>query len=269
MAGLGAAYSKDVWKQRGVCAIYPPGETLKLGDVYEYHRGAYNFRTTLDTLGIPVSKRRSEALKSWDCSSRNTCTVVTKVKGKVPSGVVTKVLGKADAGAVIKFTSETAYLMSLADIAVQQLVNTEEVETAVKDLFWRNNWDTSYLIVTQVWTAKRATIITSGSTSTQVELSAAADVKLSKAVEVVDLSAGYRTADKGQATDIFVSETLTPLFRARRLSLLGALKPAGRKGGYLDSMVAPDVLGRLAIGSLPSSPETPDVEFREFDPTVA
>jgi hypothetical protein len=242
MSGLAANFTKDVWQQKKVCAVYPPGEALKLGDIYEYQDGVYVFHSTLASRGVKVKARTGPGLKSWDCSSKGTSNIVTKVKGKSPKGLVTKVLGKADAGVVVQLLDENAYVMSLTDISVRQVTNLDEISDRLKDWFWHNDWDSSYLVVTEVWTAKHATILTSGKSSTQVELSSTVDVMASK-VKVADLSVGFKMVDTGQTTDHFIGEKLTPLFRAHRFSPLHERTvPAGRKAGYLDMMVSADAM---------------------------
>lgn len=269
MAGLAESIVKDIWKQRKISALYPPGVEVRLGDIYEYSDGIYRLASSLAARGVTVKSRKGPGLDSWDVQSQGTSRVIAKAKGKTPKGVVTKVLGKADAGAIVQLTSKTAYVMGLSDITVRQLTNLNDVAEHLRAWFWSNDWDSRYLVVTETWHAEKATFLTAGSSETQVEMRARADVK-AKALSVADLSAGFTLADAGQSTDHFVGDTLTPLFRAHQYRPLRGTKPAGRTGGrFLTSYLTRDQKLRAAhmsVDQLESSDETPTLELAEFSP---
>jgi hypothetical protein len=235
MSGLARGYTKDVWRQRKVNAIYPPGEALKLGDIYEYANGVYRFRSTLHSRGQKVTSRpQPERQKVWNVQSSGTSRVVTKLKGKSPEGVVTSALGKADAGAIVEFSDQHAYVMSLSNIEIRQVTNLEEIFESVRKWYYDGDWSVYFLIVTAVWRARSATILTSGADKTQVELKADAQIT-SGTIDIADISTGFTLANSGMATDSFVGEELTPLFRAHRYSdITDSGKPAGRRGGVFD-----------------------------------
>jgi hypothetical protein len=246
MADLGPAYIRQIWDDKRINAIYPPGEALYLGDVYEYERGVYRFRSTLGSRGIPVKSRRSQGNLTWTSKSKNSSKIVTKVAGKLPKGVVTSALGKADAGAIVQFTDSNAYVVSLSKVSVKQVTNLDAIAEHLAKLWWSNRWDTKYLIVSEVWQADSATILTSSSDSSQVELKAKANVQTAR-VSIADLSTKFTLADEGASSDHFVATELTPLFRAHKLGPSGHLEAAGRRSSAFDFLVESETDADMSV----------------------
>jgi hypothetical protein len=228
MTDLGPAYVKQIWKDKRVNAIYPPGETVKLGDIYIYDDGVYNYYSNLKEFDIKVESETSPGETGWSSKSKNSTKIVAKSPGRSPTASLPPPSEKADAGAIVQFTDANAYVLSLGEVKVRKVTNLVATGEKLRDLWFSNKWDSKYLIVTQVWDCPSATILTSGSDSAQVELKAKADVKIAN-VDITDLSTKFTLESEGKSTDHFVASELTPSSVPTRSS--SSVTPCLQDGG--------------------------------------
>jgi hypothetical protein len=137
--------------------------------------------------------------------------------------------------------------------------NPEALNEVIRHLFWRNRWDTSWIVVTEIWEPRHCTFLASSKANAQFEMEAKTGVKVSAAD--VDVSAGLSIVDTSSDQDSFTdSDGTVPIFRGHRW-LLG-MRPAGKKGVLFD--IANDATTE-SLGADPNSVFADVVPVR-FDP---
>lgn len=231
MGRLAHDYVLSVWKQRSVNALYPPKGTVRLGDVLRYDNGVYASQTSLNKLGIDAQTRRNvdprpDTINSWSVKSEHGVDVQAKLKGKLPTGVTLSALTQSSAGAVVTMKDANSFLLAMSDIQMSTWANPEALNGFIRHLFWRNQWNTSWIVVTEIWRAKHCTFLASAKENAQFELRAKTGVTVS-AVNV-DVSAGMAIVNTTSDQDNFAdADGTVPIFRGYRW-LLG-MRPSGRK----------------------------------------
>jgi hypothetical protein len=156
--------------------------------------------------------------------------------------------------------------MSLADVTETEMVNVDDLLGFIRRTR-RWAWDTSWVVVTSVYNAKSATVLTTGTRNSTAVLRAKAELKPGR-VKVADLSTGFTFAGGSSIEDKFVCErNFTPLYRGRRVRLRELVLGGGgggevstsTKGRQLDLMIS----DRIGI----TDARTLDLTVEDFDPT--
>jgi hypothetical protein len=264
--GLADDYTKSIWNQQRMNGLYPPDDTLQLGDIVEYKNGIYHRRSTLDDKGVldnldeklRVTKGKKQRI---GLKSESGVKVRAKAKGKLVPGVALESLERAEAGAVVTMSDKDSYLLSLDGIATESYVNPDAMGGALSSLFWRNKWDTKWIVVTEIWRPKQCMLLASSKEDSQFELQARGRVNAK--VAEADLAAGFTVI--GNSSDQAVIEDrdgTVPLFRGYRW--LAGFRPAGRKGGLFKAIDAARVDG---LDAAPYDTLHPYLMAVEFDPT--
>lgn len=211
-------------------AVSPPGEPVALGDIYTINDGVPERVGKLADWGIPFDQEPDVGVRgNWSAKSKSGVDVVVKIKGKTPEGVVLQELGSADAGVVVKFSGKDGFLLALKDVQFHRMSDTRALEAPLRKAFAHliGGWNTKWLIVSEVAEAGSGTFLSSSSDNSQVELKADADIK-ADAISVADVAAGFSFAGVHAGSNEFVSRgSITPIFRAVKLTFTGAVGPGG------------------------------------------
>ncbi len=235
--GLAETYSKSIWKQRAINAPYPPADSMNIGDVVEYHRGTYRPRTTLEDEGIlkrlqgGTLPTRKGKRKSWSVNSERGVSVHIKVSGEVIPEADLSFLKKAGAVVAVEMAEKNSYLLSMSKIETEVVPNINALDDPIRHAFLSNDWDSKWIVVTEVWRPKHCTLLASSAGNASFELKAKGGAKQTGIGEL-DLSTNFSlvsaTSDEDNITD---DDGSVPLFRGHRW--LWSLRPAGRRPGLL------------------------------------
>lgn len=255
-------YQRDVWDQRKLLPQYPPSGKVTVGDVLEKRDGVWKVRSNLTETGFEPKVVTS---KSADISlqSKGTVSVSASAKADSPAGVFTQVLGEAGAEVNLSFTRDFGYAMALSGVREAQLQNIDAlIEHIQRTQRW--HWDFSFLVVTETYTARSSTILTTSTRGATATLKAKADVKPG-GVKVAAASVGYELTSSSQLEDKWVSVSdMTPLYGVRKMKIteiiLGGTHASPRQGV--------DGAGELADDIPLSIPERTVLSagFEDFDP---
>lgn len=249
--GLADGYVRDVWDQRRVFATYPPGDRFKVGDIVKKEHGVFKYYSDLSSRGFDASVTESgPVMPSWEVMAQSGVTISTKAKGATPKGAFKDLVGEADAGVHVEFSEEISYLMALGGVQKYHMRAQDELTSAVKTWFWDNKWDTSWVVVTEVWAAERSTILLSGETAGEIVLKASAELDL-PAASGGKLAYGLEMRDQDNLAEHIVSSAgYTPVFTGMRVSVWDTLgfslvampEPVARGAGHgLGPLGSPDL----------------------------
>lgn len=233
--GAADAYVNSIWDQKRWIAATPPGNGVQLGDIVAFRHGVAFHVSTLSSKRIDFKPGKGETQGLWNCQSKSGVSVAAKLKGEVPKGVKLGVLGIDDVGAVVKTRSEDAFLMSLSGVRFDKIEDVSVLGGPIRKLFLRNQWDTGWLIVTEVVHAGSGTFLSTHSGGGRFELKAAAKISVAPKIDIADLSAGFKLVSSAESSEVFASKkNISPLFRCHRWKIIGGVDPT-RPGRFLAS----------------------------------
>lgn len=181
--------------------------------------------TTLEAKKIPFKPRRDRTENSWVAMSSTGIKIQAKVEGKSPRGIALNVLKVKAAGAVVTMKGESKFILSLRDVRFDLIEDVTLFGDKISSLFWRNKWDTSWRIVTELATAKRGTFLISSADEQQFELKARAEV--APVIGAADLAAGFSLVSQAAGADQFGGRaSVSPVFRAVKWAPVIGTDPA-------------------------------------------
>ena len=238
MPGLMEAYVKSMWREARVHAIYPPDDAIKVGDVFEVSHGAYSRLFNLcDKMGkLEIVEA---AVADWTSKASDGTAVEAAVNGKLPDGTIISSLAKVDAGVAVNLKSSSSYVAALTGVTKSAFGELKKVQDFIRDQFWNNDWNSSWIVASEVYSAKNAMIIAGSATATTVALEASAEVNLSK-LQLVDLASKFKVVDEGAAAMAVAGEDLTPVFRGYKFNLFRLLGEGAAGEEFTTSEWDPD-----------------------------
>jgi len=204
-------YLKDIYqKSNGYRATWLPDKPLKLGQIGKITDNVFTSFSSLEEKGINILKDSNDEEGSFDLSSENGVKVTSKIKGKVEPKAVN--LLEADAGFIVEFEKNNSFVFRLKDIKTTIITNLEDVQKRVADLYNKGEWDTDYVIITELLEARSSTILISGNGGVKIEL------KINGAVSVPNLDIADSSLDIGWASGQklaaqIIAKSSTPLYK--------------------------------------------------------
>jgi hypothetical protein len=226
MSGFAATITEQVRRDSGHHLNYPPGVPLRLGDIVIKTAGVWTpIGNLADRAGVQMDEKPDGSSDRWEVQSTHGVQFMSKIEGEVNTAF--KFLTDAEAGARVAFEREATYALGLKDVSFTRLDDIDGFWDAVKMAvpFW--TWDLRRRIVTHLVTADSGTWLASASGQTSFELVAEGGIPAGGVASIADVAAGFRMKSHMSAKDNFVGQsTITPLFKAYRVSLLGGFGPA-------------------------------------------
>ncbi|WP_157979629.1 hypothetical protein [Kribbella monticola] len=216
MSTIEDLYTSTMLKQTGYLATWLPGTGLKLGLIGELQGKTFVPKSSIKTLGVEFKKAKDPAAtKSMQFKSSDEIQVDTKLSGSVSTQVPS--LPKAKAGAAVSFGRDAGVVFSARGVVGSRIEDIIALEDAIWDLWDRYLWDPDWVVIVELVTTERATVLVSQGGYAKVELEASADAAVGP-VDLGDLSADMTVVSShGMHTQLVGDEGLTPLFRAVRV----------------------------------------------------
>lgn len=217
--GRAAGYVKAIWEQEALIAVSPPNGPVAVGDIFEMRGGVPVRVGSLADKGIAFTVRPQNSTQpAMVVQAENGVKFDAIVDGKVPAGITLSVLKPTDIGAVVSLHGEDAFLLSLKDVSSAALDDITALSDDFRQLFWKNEWDTKWIVATEVFTAESGTFMSSSSDDNTVEVKAKAGIGAA-ALTAVDLAAGVTVVHQSSASQYFEAAShITPFFRGTKLS---------------------------------------------------
>jgi len=206
-------YVKEISKQYGMKASWPPSLPINVGTIGKLIKGQFHPQTDLNKLGISFSTIRRH-FQEVDYASENSVSITAKLAGDptIPGSI----LSVAQAGIHIEFTKKNAILLRATNnyhILIDDLVS---LENQIEQLKRQSKWKKEWAVVTEgINAAGGTTVIISSQSSAKVDVLAKAGLTSIQDVNIADINATFSVLKKSYITTSIVGQAgLMPLFRA-------------------------------------------------------
>jgi hypothetical protein len=216
MAGSEDVYTSTMLTRFGYLATWYPGTQLSLGLIGVLEGRTFIPKSSIRTLGVKFTTTKDPSTdKKLQFKSSKSIQLHSKVKGSVLN--VAPTIPKAKAGVAITFRRETGVVFGARGIGSTRIADVVALEAAIWDLWDRFLWDESWVVITELLSAQKTSILVSEGGEAKVELQASGSAKAGP-IDVGDLAAGFKVvSSSGMHTQIVGESGMTPLFRAIRV----------------------------------------------------
>ncbi|HZF49894.1 MAG TPA: AAA family ATPase, partial [Polyangiaceae bacterium] len=215
--GAKGRYRREMFERFGFTATWPPNDLRAVGDVGILSDGAFVRMTTLRKLGIAFDVRVTEAPAGLAHASSEDVSI----------SVVSPKIGPA--AAVVELGSSGAFLFQSKGA---ERVAIDDPAKLSRDVMARLKagavWDPEWVVVTDVVTAKSATLLLSNESSSRLEIGVRPGIWPDPAA-LADVDAGLHVvSQRGEATVMLAEQSLAPLYRTFRIkrALVGLVHQA-------------------------------------------
>ena len=208
-------YTRELRKQFGYFATWLPGTPIALGDIGVMKKNVFTKIANLEDFGISFVEEPDLDRSDIEHSSSGAVSVTTKASGNLsPAG---SQVAEADAGIIVEFSKKNAILFKATGPLSPSIKDQITLGKQILELYRQGRWDKDWTVVTEVVTARSATIIISISAGGKIELKAKGDLGIAQldiADAYLELGVNY---SKDLSTTIIAKEGLTPLFKGSKI----------------------------------------------------
>ena len=207
-------YTRELSDQFHYVATWTPGTQIRLGDIGEMNGHEFTPKSSVRSLGIRFGILRDTSPETWDYQSAGQVAILAKAKGELSPAVPSVPKGRAGLG--IEFSTEGAVVVHAEGCTANRIADIVRLEDDIWDLWDRYVWDEKWVVVTELVTATRATILLAATRNAKVELEASGSAKVP--VGGVSLGSNLAVVSRSGMHTIFVNDRgLTPFFRGIRI----------------------------------------------------
>lgn len=205
-------YLKEIKKELGYNAAWRPNFPIILGDVGTIKKYEYSHRTSLDNEGITFVTREGPTNKEETYKSRGKVSLIEKASGQAP--LPGTPFTELDAGVTVKFSKEGATVYHLFGCKLTLIDDIKSLGNEIMTRYKAEKWDKNDVVVTQVISAQKSTILISESRDSEVHVRFKGGAKILD-IDLVNLANEFeRTNYKHVVTNFVAEEELTPMFKA-------------------------------------------------------
>lgn len=216
MASAAGVYTRELRERFGYSATWVPNAEVRLGDVGLIRGHQYERVSSLADFGVAFDVRESRVRGAYSFASAGSVAFGFKAAGE--PGAVASGLVEADAGVTIDFAASNASVFQAEGCTVSEIRDQHTLGQQVIELASDERWPDGYVVVCEVISADRTTVLVASEGGARVELRAKAGVPLG-AHTLADADAGISLASShGLGLQIVAEGKLTPLFRARGIA---------------------------------------------------
>jgi len=214
-------YTTELHSSLGYLATWLPASKLELGDLMTAGDAGLIRIGHIRDQGVSFTPHAGPSRAIYEYSSSNGVSISLKLAGQAMAGTS---LGDAEAGLVVKFGRGNALVFEASGCSSTAIADVASLGRAIEKRYAAGKWDRNWMLVTELVSAKAATIIISSSQSAQIDLKATGKIGPGT-IRLSDVDAkleAKHTVDIGFKT--IASTGLTPLYRASGIkwSWLGA-----------------------------------------------
>lgn len=209
-------YTRELKEQFNYLATWLPGTPIELGDIGILKNFQFTKISNLIELGIAFEIVTDETKSDIEHSSSGAVSITTKASGAVaPHG---STLGDLDAGITVEFSKENAILFKANGTTSPCIKNQIALGKTIIELYKQGKWDKDWSVITEKVDSESATILISSSSASKVELKAKGKIESAK-LDIADAGLGFElTFSKDLSTKIIAEDSITPLFKACKVS---------------------------------------------------
>jgi hypothetical protein len=203
-------YSAEIQDNLDHRATWPPDAPRAIGDIGRLTRDRYDHVTSLDRLRIKFSTRCAAVGAEFRYATAGAVSFGANASGQGPAGgSPVDVTGEF----TVSFKKASAVAFLATGCQVTQMDDLDRIEKEVLRRLRFNDWDATYVVVTEVVRAGSTTVLVAGGTSSSVIVKGAAEVKAGP-LSLDSLRAGVELARANDmALQILAKGELVPLFQ--------------------------------------------------------
>ena len=208
MATPVAQYVSSIKRMTNYFANWLPNRPVAVGDVCVMDGLTFKQVTTLDAIGIKCRIRKGNRRIDFAHSSESGVALQSKVSGEF-EGTVGE--GKIE----VEFSKQGGFVFRAIDCTIDDMEDRESVGRSILAAHRRGSWNTEWLLIDTLVSARKTTVLISHSASAKIELLASTPSGL----DVARLDGGLSvTAQRGEITTFLAVGGLTPMFGVSRLT---------------------------------------------------
>jgi hypothetical protein len=208
---LHKTYAAELHASLGYLATWLPTSKLTLGDLVAAGDSGLVRIGHIRDHGLSFTPHAGPSRATYEYASSGAVSISQKLAGQAMVG---SSLADSEAGLVIKFSRANAVVFEASGCSSAAIADLISLGRAVEKRYAAGEWDRNWMLVTELVSAKGATIIVSGSQSAQADLKVGGTIGQG-VVKLSDVDAKLefkRVVDIG--FKIIASTGLTPLYRA-------------------------------------------------------
>lgn len=213
-------YSKSLRKKYKYFGNWEPGTPIALGDIGELDGYTFNRIGNISDEGIEFEEIVDEQAGDLQFQSDRGINVTQKVAGKVDPKLADWL--EAEAGFVLEFNKDDSVLFQAKKTLNHSIKNIIDLGREIEERYNSSNgksWKKSWVIITQIITARKGIVIVSEGKGGKLELKAKGGVGIQD-FDLVDLSSKFavnRTQFDGFIFE--ASKGFSPLFKLHGIKM--------------------------------------------------
>jgi hypothetical protein len=210
MVSISKQYAREMHEKFGYLATWLPNTQVTLGDIGVIRNQVFEPVSSLHKLGIAFAVDRDRQPADLDYTSSDAVSIQTKVAGAAPDTALAG--AQADGSISISFSRADAVVFQAAACLTSRIADVKSLGDEILSRYYRNDWDPQHVVVTDLVTAKAATILISDSHDAHIDLALKAQTV--SVAKLADANASLSvTRASGIGTRVVAAEGLTPLFK--------------------------------------------------------
>lgn len=208
-------YLHQVQKNLGYRATWEPHRPMKVGTFGKIHQGIFSAYGHIDDLDIVHTVDKLKTSNQLTYKSEDKGSYTLKVKGEI--NPLFQKISTDEAGLLIIFKKDNSIVFKIQDITYFTLQNKAEIAKTLNKLSLVNQWDASYLIITETLQSEKTSILLSKKKNSEVEIK----YENGENQGLLNLANidffGEITRSQGMSLQFTSSSHSTPLFKLSRL----------------------------------------------------
>jgi len=219
MANAMKTYLKHMHNKFNYRATWQPSRPVKIGTYGKIIRGVFSEYGTIKELerktGISITLTKKDSSDVLEYTSEGSVNITTKLEGKASDA--SDLLNIEEAGFVVEFSEEDSIVFKVQGVGSEEISNKEQLEKAIIELYNKGQWDKEFVIISEVLSAKSATILISDSSNAKIEIKANGEIGAEK-LDIADAALNFQVLQaQGIGVKLIATAGITPLFKLLRL----------------------------------------------------
>lgn len=207
-------YLQQVQKNLGYRATWEPHRPMKVGTYGKIHQGIFSAYGHIDDLNITHTVDKLKTSNQLTYKSEEKGSYTLKAKGEI--NPLFQKISTDEAGLLIIFKKDNSIVFKIQDITYFTLQKKAEIAEKLHKLSLVNQWDTSYLMITETLQSEKTSILLSKKKNSEVEIK----YENGGNTGIIDIDFfGEIIRSKGMSLQFTTSSDSTPLFKLSKLKV--------------------------------------------------
>lgn len=207
-------YLQQVQKNLGYRATWEPHRPMKVGTYWKIHQCIFSAYGHIDDLNITHTVDKLKTSNQLTYKSEEKGSYTLKAKGEI--NPLFQKISTDEAGLLIIFKKDNSIVFKIQDITYFTLQNKAEIAEKLHKLSLVNQWDDSYLMITETLQSEKTSILLSKKKNSEVEIK----YENGGNTGIIDIDFfGEIIRSKGMSLQFTSSSDSTPLFKLSRLKV--------------------------------------------------